>query len=127
MAKQIGTEPTTVAQSFPRMSALLTPLARATAFRIALSVPSRSGEWSGIGMRWATGDSVQVAFKMSLSRNHSVGLIRLHHRDTMNTEKTKDSRDARRSPISDVLKPTPSLDFLCVHRVSVVSIRVSTE
>ena len=31
----------------------------------------------------------------------------------MNTEKTKDSRAARRSPIGDFLKPTPALVFLC--------------
>ena len=34
------------------MLSLLTPCARLTALRIALSVPRHSGEWSGTDSRW---------------------------------------------------------------------------
>ena len=42
----------------------------------------------------------------------------------MNTEKTKNSLDVRPSLIGDFLESKPSPVFLCVHRVSVVSIPI---
>ena len=60
----------------------------------------------------------------TLTRNYAVEPIHLDHRDTMDTEKTKDSHFDHRSLNGDFLEPTPMLGFLCVHRVSVVLIPV---
>ena len=55
-----------------------------------------------------------------LSRDQSVEPIQMDHRDTMYTEKTRNSPARIGSLIGDFLDPTLSLVFLCVHRVSVV-------
>ena len=62
---------------------------------------------------------------LRLSRNHSVAPILVDHRDTMNTEKTKDSSADIGSLIGDFPEQMPPLVFLCVHRVSVVLAAVS--
>ena len=64
---------------------------------------------------------------LRLSRNHSVESNLLDHRDTMNTEKTKNSLVAQHSLIGDFLESATSSVFLCVHRVSVVFSPVPTE
>ena len=73
--------------------------------------------WSGVGCPISMERRSETGL---LSRNNSVEPILMNHRDTMNTEKTRNSQAGIDLLIGDFLELMPSLVFLCVHRVSVV-------
>ena len=67
-----------------------------------------------------------VFARFYFSRDYSDEPIVVNHRDTRNTEKTKNSVADIDSLNGDFPVLTPLLVFLCVHRVSVVLASVST-